>query len=786
MVEVAPALLSDARATEIIMSAWGVSVESVQRLPSEPDADFLVDGRYVLKVSNPAEDPGAVEMENMAMSQVSQTCTNILVPSLIPTPAALTTVRVADDAGRTCLARLMTALPGDPARDHPVTAELAAQVGALAAQVSCALHGIFHGAGGRPVRSDVRDVPRVLAGSGSLDGPDDLAQSLREALPRLAASVAATKALPGGLDHTDVTLHSTLLSTDEPRRVVGLVDFGSLHHTAHVCDLAATTASVLRAATELKPDSTWELTSAALCGYQRHRALGHDEVEVLGDLMLCWLARELVLPRRRSHLGHTDPAPPRQHGASTRRALQELLQLGPDRVARRLHRLAGTARARPPRADVDRQAGHAGGAESGDLYSRRRRVSGGGLSPLFYTHPVHLVRGVGPWLIAADGTRYLDAYNNVAVVGHCHPTVVQSVSRQLATLNTHSRYLHEDIVELAERLLATMPAPIDTCIFTTSGTEANDLAWRMATAHTGGNGAIVAEHGYHGSSKWMADLSPNEWPPGYHPAHVATFAAPRASSGGLDHDTASDRIRAAAERLAEAGDRAALVLADLGFTSEGVLDAPDAFVAGLVDGAHAAGALFLADEVQSGFGRVGPAFWRFAAAGVSPDLVTLGKPMGAGYPIGALLTRRDIAESLARDYEYFSTFAASPAAAAAGLGVLDVLEDERIPERVVPVGEQLREGLRTLARRDPRLGAVRGIGLLAGVDLTGPPHLTDQADRRRFARALLDALRDNRVLAGLTGPDGTVLKVRPPLIWTTTHVETFISAVAASLSMVDA
>jgi 4-aminobutyrate aminotransferase-like enzyme len=389
-------------------------------------------------------------------------------------------------------------------------------------------------------------------------------------------------------------------------------------------------------------------------------------------------------------------------------------------------------------------------------------------------------------LDAADGTRSLDAYNNVAVVGHCHPTVVQSVCRQLALLNTHSRYLHDGIVELAERLLATMPESLDTCLFTTSGTEANDLAWRMATAYTGGNAAIVAEHGYHGSSKWLADLSANEWPPRYRPAHVATFAAPRASTGGVDRGTAADRIAAAAVRLAGSGDRAALVLADIGFTSEGVLDAPGEFVEGLVDGAHAAGALFLADEVQSGFGRVGPAFWRFAAAGVVPDLVTLGKPMGAGYPIGALITRREIAECLARDYEYFSTFAATPAAAAAGLGVLDVLENERIPDQVVAVGEYLRQGLRGLAGRDPRLGDVRGTGLVAGVDITGPRHLIDTGERRAFARALLDALRENQVLAGLTGPDGTVLKVRPPLIWTTADVDRFTAAISTSLATVGA
>ncbi len=383
---------------------------------------------------------------------------------------------------------------------------------------------------------------------------------------------------------------------------------------------------------------------------------------------------------------------------------------------------------------------------------------------------MEIVRGQGAWLYAADGTRYLDAYNNVAVVGHAHPTVVQAVSRQLALVNSHSRYLHRGIVELAERLLGTMPAGLDTCLFTTSGTEANELAWRMARAFTGGNAAIIAEHAYHGSTGWMADLSPNEWPAGYRPRHVGTYAAPRPGRESADRTTALERVATAARRLADDGDRPALLLADLGFTSEGILDNPAEFTAGLLEGAHRTGALFLADEVQAGFGRVGPAFWRFAEAGVTPDIVTLGKPMGAGYPIGAVITRREVADALARDYEYFSTFAATPAAAAAGLAVLDVLHNERLPERAVQVGDQLRAGLRDLAGGNARLGDVRGTGLIAGVDI-----LDD-------ARDLLEGLRDRGVLAGLTGPDGNVLKIRPPLIWRSEHVEVFLDALGSALA----
>ena len=782
------------RVASLVADIWGLRVDAVRPLSSERDANVLLDGRYVLKVSNPAEEPAVVDMENAAMAHAARVAADLPLPAVIHTDSGISVARVIDDAGAACLARLITVVPGSPAEGRPVTTALAEDIGALAARTSLALQGLFHRAGGRVLDWDIRRAHHLVSQPGVLEGLGALSPMVAGLLPRLADALDATAALPAGLNHADVTLTNILTDTTPgAARITGLIDFGDMHHTAHICDLAVTLTAVVRNTASLQPAGTWDLAAAVLTGYQRHRPLTAQEVDVLGDLIVGRLAQTLAISQRRLP-AHADNQPYiSQYDASTLRLLGELLDLGPDQINRRLHTLAGTSRlifpsTRRPVAD-NREVGAdcasgTGAAETEDLLQRRRGVTGGALSPLFYARPLHIVRGEGPWLFAADGTRYLDAYNNVAVVGHAHPAVAQAVSRQLSVLNTHSRYLHHGIVELAERLLATMPESLDTCLFTTSGTEANELGWRMATAFTGGNAAIIAEHAYHGSTKWMADLSSNEWPPGYHPDHVATFAAPRRTTGGVDRQTAAGRIGAAAARLGDHGDQAALVLADLGFTSEGILDAPADFVAGLVDGAHGAGALFLADEVQVGFGRVGPAFWRFAALGVTPDLVTLGKPMGAGYPVGAVITRREIADSLAGDYEYFSTFAATPAAAAAGLAVLDVLENERIPERTGVVGDHLRTGLRDLARQDARLGDVRGTGLIAGIEITGTPHDQDHAGPRALSLAVLDALRDHHVLAGLTGPDGTVLKVRPPLIWHTDHADLLVAAVAESLTTI--
>lgn len=736
--ESAPAFAEEAL-RHLLRTHWGLVDPPLRPLDSERDLNVLVDDRYVLKVANPAERADVVDMEVRALTHVHAADPGLPVPAMVTARAGDQIVRLTDDIGRECLARLITLLPGSPLEGTPVNPGLAEQVGAAAARTSVALQGFFHPAAGRPLLWDIRRTPEVVAGS-PLEGVGDL-------VARVAPALAATSTLPAGIQHADVTLTNVLA---ESGTVTGVIDFGDMHHTAAVCDLATTLTSVLRTATGA--DQLWRLTEAVLRGYQRHRSLRPAEAALLGELAIARLLTTLAVSATRRGPHSANHRYITQYDQNSERVLELLSKLRPDELADRMARLAGTR-------DLT--------AASVDLAARRADALGGPLSPLFYRRPLEVVRGEGPWLHAADGTRYLDAYNNVAVVGHAHPAVTTAVATQLAKLNTHSRYLHAAVVDLAERILATMPAELDTCLFTTSGTEANELAWRLATEYTGGTAAIIAEHAYHGSTKWMADLSSNEWPAGYRPPHVATFEAPHGPPADLTAAEAGRRIAAATRAL---GERPALVLADSQFTSEGILDVPGDFVTGLVDGAHAAGALYLADEVQSGYGRSGPNLWRFVLSGATPDIVTLGKPMGAGYPIGAVVTRREIADVLARKYEYFSTFAATPAAAAAGHAVLDILQLTSLPERAVEVGARLRAGLRELADGEPLLGAVRGIGLLAGVDIRESP------------RALLELLVDHGVLAGLTGPRGDVLKIRPPLVWETTHADLFVERLGDTLS----
>ena len=400
---------------------------------------------------------------------------------------------------------------------------------------------------------------------------------------------------------------------------------------------------------------------------------------------------------------------------------------------------------------------------------------------LFYREPVHLVRGEGVWLYDPDGEAYLDAYNNVASIGHSQPDVVAAVTRQWATLNTHTRYLHETILAYAERLLATFPAALEHVMFTCTGSEANDLAYRIAKSATGNTGMIVTALAYHGVTDAVAAFSPSL---GAHVVgpHVRTIPAPdayrRAGVADIGKAMAGD-VRAAVSDLASSGVRPAALIVDTIFSSDGVFADPPGFLAGAVEAIREAGGLFIADEVQAGFGRTGRALWGYERHGVEPDIVTMGKPMGNGQPIGGVVTRPDLIESFGRTTRYFNTFGGNPVSCAAGLAVLEVIERDGLVAHAEEVGTHLRNGLLELARRHASIGDVRGSGLFIGVEM-----VRDRESREADAEAalrLVNDLRRKRILISASGPRANVLKIRPPLVFGKDHADLFLGALDEGL-----
>ena len=422
------------------------------------------------------------------------------------------------------------------------------------------------------------------------------------------------------------------------------------------------------------------------------------------------------------------------------------------------------------------------GALSADdlaLVARRQKVLGPAYR-LFYETPVHLVRGEGVWLYDPDGNAYLDTYNNVASVGHCHPRVVEALARQAGQFASHTRYLHDGVLAYAERLLTHFPAELGHVMFTCTGSEANDLALRIAAAHTGGTGLIVTENAYHGVTSATAAMSPSLGPGVDLGMHVRCVPAPDPArmTGDLGAAFAA-AVQGAIDDLLLHGIKPAAMIVDTVFSSDGVFADPAGFLAPAVAAVQAAGALFIADEVQPGFGRTGAAMWGFQRHGILPDMVSLGKPMGNGYPVAGLVLRPGVIEAFGARARYFNTFGGNAVAAATAMAVLEVIEDEGLMQNAARVGAQFRAGLEDLAGRHDALGPIRAAGLFLGAEIVqaGDPL---RPDPTRAAR-IVNHLRQARVLISATGPRGNVLKIRPPLVFSKDNVDFFLERLDAAL-----
>ena len=412
-----------------------------------------------------------------------------------------------------------------------------------------------------------------------------------------------------------------------------------------------------------------------------------------------------------------------------------------------------------------------------DLLTRRRRA----LAPsyqLFYDDPVQLVRGDGVWLWDADGNRFLDCYNNVPSVGHAHPRIVDAIASQTGLLNTHTRYLHPLVVELAERLGASLPGGLTSCYFVCTGTEANDLAVQIARTVTGHQGVVVTERSYHGNSDLVGKLSTDSYPAEERPDWLAVVEPPNTyrgpfhagDGGGRYGERYAEHLAARVDELSERGHGPAALLVDTSWDSNGVLIAPSGYVAAVAGIVRDRGGLVIADEVQAGYCRMGSHFWGHGHYDLVPDIVTIGKPMGAGHPVAAVVTTPAIAAAFAERRSYFNTFGGNPVSAAVALAVLDVIADEGLLENATTTGALLGERLGQLANRHEIVGVIQGRGLFWGLDL-----VVDRATREPIAYAdakrLATELRRRGILAGITGRYTNVLKVRPPLPFAAEHVE---------------
>jgi len=410
------------------------------------------------------------------------------------------------------------------------------------------------------------------------------------------------------------------------------------------------------------------------------------------------------------------------------------------------------------------------------MIARRKKILGSAYK-LFYDEPVHIVRGEGVWLYDSDGRKFLDIYNNVPHVGHCHPYVVEALTRQIRTLNTHTRYLHGGVLEYAERLTGKFSDELDTVMFSCTGSEANELALRIARACTGGTGLIVTDYAYHGNTKAIFEISTEDIAPEDIPDFVVTVPSPDTYRGIYrDADAAgkyASHIDTAIETLQSRGIKPAAFVIDTIVSSAGIVTLPPGYLRLAADRIRAAGGLFVADEVQPGFGRMGTHFWGYEADDLVHDIVTVGKPMGNGHPMAATVTRAELVDEFSQRVHYFNTFGGSPVSCAAGMAVLQVIEEEQLQQNSLTVGQYLTDGLTDLAARHEAIGDVRGSGFFKSVEL-----VTDRESREpatELTARVINGLRERQVLAGSIGKDANILKLRPPMVFTKEAADYFLN-----------
>ena len=720
VLEASPPRFTAEEAARIAAELYGLH-GTASALGSERDQAFLLDdggAGGVLKISNASEDVSVLDLEEAAIAHVTA------VEPDLPVARMLAPRAVFHGHAVRLFERRRGRKAGPELDDGAVR-----KVAETHAGVCLALRSFFHPAAGRELLWNLRSAPllRPLL--------DEIAEPDRRTLAARALDGYDERVLPqwtrlrAQVVHGDFNLDNLLLDDDG---VAGILDFGDCCHTALAADVAIALASFVRGR---QPEDAFRVARITLDGFSSRLPLEPVELELLGDLVAARLVAIVVISAWRSRRFPDNADYIEAWDGDSWQLLALLDELGPEQVARELGGQACSARTR-------------------DLAGRRGAALGALLTPLTYARPVHAVRADGVWIHEPDGELLLDAYNNVPVVGHCHPRVTEAIVRQTRLSAVNARYLAQPLVELAERLLATFPPEtgLDTVFLVNSGSEANDVAWRLAAEITGNAGALVTEHAYHGVTTATTSLSPEEWPQQGRPSHVVRIPPP-GSGADLVHALDALDVSLAATFL------------DGSLMSDGIYAPASEELQLLVERTHAAGGLYVADEVQAGHGRLGPGLWSFVRHGIAPDVVTLGKPMGNGYPVAAVVTRRELAERFPYAGRTFSTFGGNPVAASAAIAVLDVLEDERLPELAAAVGDRLRASLESLGKTE--IVDVRGTGLLAGVQLASAG----------LAARTVDELRGRAILVGLTGPKGDVLKIRPPLVFADEHAELLVTAV---------
>ncbi|MCX8229901.1 MAG: aminotransferase class III-fold pyridoxal phosphate-dependent enzyme [Planctomycetota bacterium] len=766
------AAISPQKAAIISKEIFGIEGQAVE-LDGEQERNFRIQseaGDFVLKICRHNLEQDLLELWIAALSHLNQN----LVPSVQANKEGHAWGKVFGDDGRQHLVWMVSWLDGIPLVECPDRAmEWMELLGKELAKTQKGLSGLSHPALERSFDWDLRVGERVCQ-KHFLEIPSARDRRvIHETLGGIGVVLDELRHnLRVGPIHGDANDHNWIINPgNQSNPIAGLIDIGDIGNGWILGEVAIACGYAM-----LSQKNPLEVAEKIVGGYHTIDPIPEAELPALWELArlrLCvsisMAAWQQKLDPSNSYLSVTaEPA---------MELLRKLLRISCTEVLARFRSACGYATDRNFCFD-----------DSQPLQERRRKVLGPNLS-LSYESPLQMVRGAGRYLFNQQGRGYLDAVNNVPHVGHSHPKVVAAAAEQMQILNTNTRYLHEDRLRFAERLAATFPAPLSVVYLVNSGSEANELALRLAKAHTGGTDFVVIDAAYHGNTGALVELSPYKFAgkggAGKSPhVHVATLPDPyRGEFGYQDAEAGihyADNVSACFETIMKENRKPAAFIAESISGCGGHVVFPEGYLKKAFEHAKAAGALAIADEVQVGLGRVGSHLWAFEMQGAQPDIVTMGKPIGNGHPLAAVITTPEIAASFDNGMEYFNTFGGNPVSCAIGNAVLDVMEEEGLQEKAFTTGNNLLEGLAELKDRFGVFGDVRGCGLYLGA-VCVKNQRTKEADAET-ASVLVESMRHKGILLSTDGPLRDVIKIKPPLVFEESDAQHFLSQLHLALT----
>ncbi|MCP3875558.1 MAG: aminotransferase class III-fold pyridoxal phosphate-dependent enzyme [Desulfobacteraceae bacterium] len=763
---------ADLHATETITELMEIEYDfsgKIEKLAGRNE-NYLIkkdDGTwFVLKLAGRDTTAGMIEIEHLAVERLIDADLNIQLPKIILTQTGSVQACFMTKQRHEIRGRLLEFVQGKAwCNSLPAGNDQLKNLGNILAKMAEAMSFIVHPDAERTHQWDLVRADQHRFKISLIDNPEQ--RQILEWVFHLYSAIAKPlfESLPTSLIHGDINDGNVLVSDG---KISGILDFGDCFLNPTVCDLA-----IALAYQTLDEENSLESAATIIGAYHKIHPLSMDEMTVIFPLMCARLAVWVIISAERKKI-----APDKQSGfVPEERAWKNLETFSMTGPAQATIILASKTDLEP---FSDR-----GASVNALLKSRQRTISPS--ASLAYETPIKIMYGKAQYLYDYNGRPFLDLHNNVCHVGHCHPEVVQAGQKQMAKLNTNTHYLYDGLTEYAQKLCDTLPDGLDTCFFVNSGSEANELALRIARTYTGQKDILVVDNACHGHTTSMIDISPykfmgkggkGEPEPWVHIVPVADGYRGQFKGHGKEIGTAyGDEVKHIIDTI-----KAPIA----GFITEslpscgGQVIPPQGYLETTFGHVKNSGGLCIVDEVQVGFGRVGSHFWAFELQNVVPDIVVMGKAIGNGHPMSAVITRRKIAQVFSNGMEFFATFGGNPVSCAIGMAVLDVIKKEGLQKHANKIGLRLLEGLKDLKKKHEIIGDVRGAGLFIGVELVMDTETLTPATRKTIE--MVNRLKNRGILTGMDGPFNNVIKITPPLVINKADVDMFIRVFDDALS----